>query len=145
MGLTKALHPAEFLKLVHEYQMVNTPWLLNSIAALLPWFEVFCGLLLLAGIAVRGTALLLIGLLVPFTLVILKRALAIAAAQGLSFWLVKFDCGCGSGEVVIWEKMIENTTLILLAGWLLCVGRRPERLRLVSLRREMSQERKPAS
>jgi putative oxidoreductase len=119
MGLSKALHPVDFLKLVHEYEIVGTPFLLNSIAAALPWFEVFCGLLLLAGVAVRGTALLLIALLVPFTVVVFKRALALAAAQGLSFWLVKFDCGCGNGEVIIWQKMIENSLLILLAAGLL--------------------------
>ena len=35
------------------------PVLLNSIAAALPWFEVVCGGLLLAGVAVRGSALIL--------------------------------------------------------------------------------------
>lgn len=118
MGLSKALHPADFLKQVHAYQLVNTPYILNSIAGTLPWFEVFCGLLLLAGVAVRGTVLVVIAMLVPFTLAILKRALTVAAAQGLSFWTVKFDCGCGTGEVVIWQKLIENTVLILIAVWL---------------------------
>ena len=52
---------------------------MNSIGAALPWFEVFCGLLLLFGVAVRGAALMLMAMLVPFTLIVLKRALAIAA------------------------------------------------------------------
>lgn len=119
MGLSKALHPADFLKQVHAYELLNTPLILNSIAGALPWFEVFCGLLLLAGVAVRGTVLLVIAMLVPFTLAVLKRAIAVAAAQGLSFWAVKFDCGCGTGEVVIWQKLIENTLLILIAVWVL--------------------------
>src|SRR5437773_12324453 len=67
MGLVKALNPKEFLELVHQYQMVSAPFVLNSIAAALPWFEVFCGLLLLVGVAVRGTALMLLLMLVPFT------------------------------------------------------------------------------
>lgn len=119
MGAAKALHPVDFLKLVHEYHLVNTPLLLNSIAAALPWFEIFCGLLLVTGIAVRGSALLLIGMLVPFTLIVFRRALDIAGTQGVSFWAVKFDCGCGNGEVVIWRKMIENGLLILIAAGLL--------------------------
>ena len=58
MGLNKALpHPEYFLKLVRQYDMVTSPLLLNSIGAALPWFEVFCGLLLLVGVAVRGSAL----------------------------------------------------------------------------------------
>jgi len=122
MGLTKALHPEEFLKLVRQYDLVSNSLLLNSIAAVLPWFEASCGLLLLAGVAVRGTAILLVLMLVPFTLLVLKRALAIAGAKGLPFCLVKFDCGCGAGEVFICNKLLENSLLIfvacpLVAGW----------------------------
>jgi len=119
MGMKKALHPEEFLKLVRQYDMVSSPFLLNSIAAMLPWFEVFCGMLLLMGIAVRGTAVMLVVMLIPFSLLVLKRALAIAQAQHLAFCLVKFDCGCGAGEVFICNKLVENTVLILLSGWLM--------------------------
>lgn len=120
MGLHKALpHPEAFLKLVQQYDMVSSPTLLNSIAAALPWFEVYCGVLLLAGVAVRGTAINLIAMLAPFTLLVLKRALLIAATSGKPFCAVKFDCGCGAGEVFICHKLLENTALLLLAAWLL--------------------------
>jgi uncharacterized membrane protein YphA (DoxX/SURF4 family) len=119
MGLNKALHPVEFLKLVRQYELVQNPLLLNSIAATLPWFEVFCGLLLVAGVAVRGSALMLLLMLVPFTLVVLQRALALHAALAIPFCAVKFDCGCGTGEVLICRKLVENAVLIFLSGWLL--------------------------
>jgi putative oxidoreductase len=119
MGLSKALHPVEFLKLVREYHLTANSLLLNSIAVALPWFEVFCGVLLLAGIAVRGTVLVLTVMLACFTLAVLHRALAIADAQGLPFSAVKFDCGCGNGETFAWRKLLENSFLILLAIWLL--------------------------
>jgi len=119
MGLHKALHPDRFLELVQQYDMVTSPFRLNLIGAALPWFEVFCGLLLLAGVAVRGTALNLIALLVPFTLIVLKRALFIAATKPMPFCAVRFDCGCGAGEVYICHKLVENTVLLLLALWLL--------------------------
>ena len=118
MGLSKALHPVDFLKLVRQYDLVRNAWLLNSIAATLPWFEVFCGLLLLAGIAVRGSALVLIGMLVPFTIVVFLRALALQSALAIPFCAVKFDCGCGAGEVFICWKLLENCLLLLLAAWL---------------------------
>ena len=65
---------------------------------------------------------LLVVMLVPFTLLVLKRALAIADAQGLPFCVVKFDCGCGAGEVLICNKLLENCLLTfiasaLIAGW----------------------------
>ena len=119
MGVLKLLDPVQFLKMVRQYEMVNQPWLLNSIAAALPWFEVFCGTLLVLGIAVRGTALNLILMLVPFTLMVLKRALAVAAAQKLPFCAVSFDCGCGTGEVLICQKLVENSALTFLCCWML--------------------------
>lgn len=119
MGLSKALQPEDFLNLVRQYQLTTNPIILNSIAAALPWFEALCGLLLLAGIAVRGTALVSVLLLVPFTLVIFKRALALAALNKVPFTTIKFDCGCGAGEVVIWHKLIENGLLVLLGIWLI--------------------------
>jgi len=119
MGVNKALDPVEFLKLVRQYDIVSSPLLLNAIAAALPWFEVFCGLLLIAGVAARGAVLMLLAMLIPFTVVVLRRALAMAATEGLQFCAVKFDCGCGTGEVVICHKLIENCALILVAAWLL--------------------------
>ncbi len=134
MGLHKALpHPEAFLKLVREYDMVTNPLLLNSIGAVLPWFEVYCGVLLLAGVAVRAAALNLLIMLVPFTLVVLKRALAIAATSSLPFCAIKFDCGCGAGEVYICHKLVENAVLMLLAGWLLTIPRQPLSLRFTLL------------
>jgi uncharacterized membrane protein YphA (DoxX/SURF4 family) len=125
MGLKKAIHPDDFRILIREYDMVSSAFLLNAIAATLPWFETFCGLLLLAGIAVRGTAVMLVAMLIPFTLLVLRRALAIAAAKSMPFCMVKFDCGCGAGEVFICHKLWENTILVFLALWLIAgFGRR---------------------
>ena len=119
MGLNKALHPVEFLKMVRQYDIVQSSLLLNSIAGALPWFEIFCGLLLLAGVAVRGTAVMLIVMLVPFTVLVFRRALAIQSAQHIPFCAIKFDCGCGTGEVFICRKLVENFLLIVFSVWLL--------------------------
>lgn len=116
MGLDKALHPVEFLKLLRQYDVVQSHLLLNLTAATLPWFEVCCGLLLLAGVAVRGTALVLGAMLVSFTAMVLQRAVVIHAAGGMPFCAIKFDCGCGTGEVFICRKLVENTLLTLLAA-----------------------------
>ena len=119
MGLSKAVQPVEFLKLVRQYELVDAPFWLNLIAATLPWFEVFCGLLLLAGIAVRGAALVSLGMLIPFTAVVWQRAEVLQQASQIPFCAVRFDCGCGAGEVQICYKLIENGLLVLLSLWLL--------------------------
>ena len=119
LGLNKALDPVDFLKLVRQYDVVENSLLLNSIAAALPWFEICCGLLLLAGVAVRGTALVLIFTLVPLTILVFHRAMILQAALNIPFCAVKFDCGCGTGEEFICRKLLENFLLILLSVWLL--------------------------
>lgn len=122
MGLTKALHPADFLRLLRAFDVVEQPLLMNGIAATLPWFEVLCGLLLCLGVAVRGTALGLVLMLVIFTGLVLHRALALQEAGGVPFCAIRFDCGCGTGEVLICGKLVENA-LLTLAGAIL-VGAR---------------------
>lgn len=119
LGASKAVQPVEFLKLVRQYQLLDSPLLLNLVSSTLPWFEIFCGLLLLAGVAVRGTAALVLGMLVLFTGAILWRALAEADLSGLALCAVRFDCGCGAGEVLACRKLIENGLLIVTATFLM--------------------------
>ncbi len=119
LGAAKALDPIGFLKLVRQFEALPQPLALNAVAALLPWFEVFCGCLLLAGIRPRGAALVLLVLLTGFTSLIALRALAIYHGQGVPFCTIRFDCGCGAGEVLICSKLAENSALWLLAALVL--------------------------
>lgn len=119
LGLTKALHPVEFLKLMRQYDLTQHALLLNSLAAWLPWFEMFCGLLLVAGVAVRGTALALALMLVTFTLLVLHHAQQLQSVLHIPLCAVKFDCGCGTGAEFICRKLAENSLLIVLSAWLL--------------------------
>jgi uncharacterized membrane protein YphA (DoxX/SURF4 family) len=129
LGLIKALHPVDFLKVLRQYELIQSHFLLNTIASTLPWFEIFCGLLLVSGVAVRGTALLAILMLVPFSAAVLHRALAIREAKGLALCAIRFDCGCGTGEVAICNKLVENGFAIGLALLLLLVCSRRWSLR----------------
>lgn len=122
MGLVKALHPVDFLKVLRQYEMFGNHFSLNVIAAGLPWFEFFVGLLLLGGIAVRGATLTSLLMLIPFTAIVANRAAAIHAANAIPFCAIRFDCGCGAGEVVICHKLAENFSLILLSVVVLVSG-----------------------
>lgn len=116
-GVNKAAEPYDFLKMLREYQLFGPEayWWMNLVAITLPWLEIFCGVLLLGGIALRGTALVLAGMLVPFTIVVTLRAVGIHSAEKIAFCAIQFDCGCGTGEVNICRKLVENTGLILLS------------------------------
>jgi uncharacterized membrane protein YphA (DoxX/SURF4 family) len=117
-GAMKAMEPGEFLKVIRAYELTEVSLALNMVAATLPWFEIFCGLLLVLGLGVRGTALLLLLLLTPMTAVVLHRALELQEAGGLAFCAVKFDCGCGTGPVGICRKLAESGLLIVSGLWL---------------------------
>lgn len=118
LGLNKASNPTDFLKAVHQYGWVDRSLHLTWIAALLPWLEVFCGLLLLAGFWVRGAAFVVFGMLLFFSGIILHRALRIQETTGMAFCAIRFDCGCGNGEVLVCRKLLENSVLVLLSGLL---------------------------
>ena len=142
MGAHKAADPVEFLKLVRQYQMLpeSPAVFLNGTAIVLPWLEVLCGVALILGTSVRGAAGLMAVMLCVFTPVIFLRAMEIRAQTGTPFFQIAFDCGCGSGEVIIWKKLLGNlglAALALLALWsrsrrfclaLWFAGRRPDSL-----------------
>lgn len=115
LGLNKAWNPTDFLKAVHQYGWVDRTLYLTWIAALLPWLEVFCGLLLLAGFWVRGAAFAVLGMLVFFSGIILHRALRIHETTGIDFCEIRFDCGCGNGAVLVCRKLVENALLTALS------------------------------
>lgn len=117
MGWNKVVEPVDFLKLVRQYHMVpeQPPLLLNLIAAALPWIEVWCGLLLIAGVALRGAALSILLMLIGFTIIVTIRAIGIHQAEGIPFCDVKFDCGCGAGIEWICEKIPKNIGMCLLS------------------------------
>lgn len=119
LGFTKVMQPVNFLKLIQQYEVFPGYVFVNFIAGILPWFEIFCGILLVSGFAVRGTALVLAGLLSSFTALMLYRTATIMAVKALPFWAVKFDCGCGTGEIFIHHKLAENLGLIVIALWLI--------------------------
>jgi len=117
MGARKIGDPFTFLKLLRQYEALPAGGWMNSVAVILPWVETICGAALILGVAVRGAGLLSAGMLAAFTPLIFSRGLELfrQAHGALTFCAVKFDCGCGAGEVFLCNKLAENTGLFLLA------------------------------
>lgn len=116
MGVSKAGHPIDFLKQIHLYEMLpgEPAYFLNATAIVVPWLEVVCGVALILGIWVRGAAAAIALMLAVFTPAILLRALAIRSAEGTPFFEIAFDCGCGSGVVITWKKLLTNALLFFV-------------------------------
>jgi len=83
----KIFHPAAFAELIGNYQLLPHV-LINPAALLLPWLELVCGVCLIVGRLVRGSALIIMILMILF-----MGALASSAARGLDI-----HCGCFSVE-----------------------------------------------
>jgi uncharacterized membrane protein YphA (DoxX/SURF4 family) len=94
---------------------LHPPLLINSIAILLPWVEMLCGVLLILGVALRGVSVTLLLMLIGFTIIVGLRAIGIWQAENVPFCSIKFDCGCGSGEEYVCVKLPENVGLCILA------------------------------
>lgn len=116
-GMAKIADPVVFLKAVRLYEVFpESPSIyMNGTAVVLPWLEVLCGAALVLGIFRRGSALLLVGMLSVFTPAIFLRAWGVMAEDGIRFFQVAFDCGCGTGPEIIWIKLSKNIGLFSLA------------------------------
>jgi uncharacterized membrane protein YphA (DoxX/SURF4 family) len=136
LAYMKLRDPVNFLKLTHTYGVVppDQSLLLNLIAIALPWLEMACAAALLLGIARRGAALLITGMLLFFTPLLAIHAWQLQIAAGsafATFCAVKFDCGCGTGEVFICPKLAEN--IALLIGALIALFSTSQRFCLANL------------
>ena len=121
-GLVKVGDTHAFLKAVKGYGILplDPPFLLNSVAVVLPWVEVVIGLLLVLGHARRAGGLLSFILLVVFTASIGKLTLDYMALHPeQAFLTIELDCGCGAGATNVAKKFAENAGLIVLSAWLM--------------------------
>jgi len=122
-AVSKLANPADFLGSIYAYELPLPKLLLQTVAIVLPWVELLCGLLLLAGLWL-GTALTLVsGMLAVFVIVTGQ-----AWARGL-----EIGCGCfslkmfGLAEMPGLERFFEsvafaffrNLVLLALAMFLL--------------------------
>lgn len=119
MGTSKLGAPQDFLKAINTYEILPTtpPQVINLAAITIPWIETLGGIALLINRLRKPAALTLSCFLAIFTAAILFRTQTIMATTSISFSEVSFDCGCGSGEVLIWKKTLQNTALLFVTAF----------------------------
>ncbi len=106
----KIMNPAAFAEAVFGYQILP-PQLINITAIVLPWLELFLGILLLSGIWMPGAALGISFLMIAFI-----GALFYNLARGLDFY-----CGCFSATSttgVSWWIILRDLIFLALSLYL---------------------------
>ena len=109
-GLPKIIAPQEFALVVFRYHLLPDS-LINSVALLLPWLEIFAALALLLPAWRRAGAFWIVVMLAISTV-----AVAISLARGLDI-----DCGCftlkpGASHIGLWN-IFRNLALLALTLW----------------------------
>ena len=107
--------PLAFADEIRMYRILDIGPMLYIMAIALPWIELFCGLSLLTGLLMRGSALILFALNAVFLVAVSIRTVAIMGEEGIGFMSVYFDCGCGFGETHAWKKLLEDTLFFLFS------------------------------
>lgn len=117
MGMKKTVEPGDFLKVIKAYELLplDPPHFVNLTAIALPWLEILSGFALVSGLFLRAGSLAIALMLAIFTPAILYRALQLPDYVNgtLAFMQLEFDCGCGAGPQVIWQKLVENSFLFI--------------------------------
>jgi putative oxidoreductase len=113
-SLEKIQNPAGFAQAIYNYRMVPES-LINIMAIVLPWLELICGVLIIVGVFVRGSALLIGAMLAVFIV-----ALSSAILRGLDI-----SCGCFTlegGRGIAGKTLVEDILLMVCVGIALLYG-----------------------
>lgn len=120
----KLFNPEAFAGMVYNYKILP-PFMVNLVTIILPWIEMFCGLLLIAGLLTRGSALTINCLLLIFIL-----ALGFNLYRGLDI-----SCGCFTtspeAEKITLLTLMRDATLLIPGLWILIY--KPQRWTLDTL------------
>ena len=115
-SLDKIQDPTQFSRDIANYHVM--PFGLENLSAIVvPWLELLIGIGLIIGVMVDGAALISFSLMLLFIVLISQAIL-----RGFNI-----ECGCGlkEGQLVGWEKILENI-VFLGASYLVLI--RPKNL-----------------
>lgn len=110
-SIDKVADPGAFADSINNYKLFP-PILTTSLATVLGWLELLCGVSLLFGILSRGSSFLVSLMLAVFTLAVFS-----ALVRGLDI-----SCGCftqdPAADKIGWTKIVQNLSLLGLGLFL---------------------------
>ncbi len=113
-AIDKIAQPGAFAENIYNYRMLPH-WAINVMALVMPWLELICGVLIIAGVFLRGSAFL-IGLMLGVFIIAISAALV----RGLDI-----SCGCFTmegGHGVAVDLLIRDVLMFAGAAIVLFLG-----------------------
>lgn len=109
-SIGKIADPAAFAREIGNYHILPL-YAINILAIVLPWLELICGALLIAGAKLRASSAIVGSMLLVFIIAIYS-----AMSRGLNI-----NCGCSTVnvEMVGWKKIGEDALWLLLAVYII--------------------------
>ncbi len=114
-AFSKIQSPLKFAEEIRMYGILDVSPILYITAILLPWLELLCGLSIILGVFIRGSALILALMNAMFLFVIIYRTAGVIRAGNTGFFEVFFDCGCGFEPTHAWKKIVEDIGLLAIS------------------------------
>lgn len=119
-GMEKISDPTAFAAAIYGYK-IFPEIMVNFFAVIVPWIEVVSGLLLVFGMLVRENAAVISCLLIMFIVLVVISI----------FRDLNIECGCfgtSSGSRIGWQKVLENTGLVILGIYIIYFDNRKLKL-----------------
>ncbi len=128
--------PVELGRIIFSYKIIPSQlsFVINFMAVTMPWFELLAGIGLITGILTRASAFIIAAMNIIFIPAIAFRAFDIMHEQGISFFSVNFDCGCGLGHFDAWILLLRDIVFILIAIYILYFGKESEKFPLSKIK-----------
>jgi putative oxidoreductase len=106
--------PGGFAQAIYNYRMMPHATI-NLMAIVMPWLELICGILIIIGLFVRGSALL-----IGFMLMVFVVAISFALVRGLDI-----SCGCfkvEGGHALALGLLIRDVLMLIAAAIVVSFG-----------------------
>lgn len=115
-AIDKIDKPEGFAESIYNYRMMPDVTI-NLMAIVMPWLELVCGVLIITGLFVRGSALL-----IGFMLLVFIIAISFALVRGLDISCGCFKVGGNGGHAMAVDLLLRDILMFIAAVLVLVFG-----------------------
>ncbi len=124
-SLDKIMDPQGFVRIIENYRLLPLAFV-RPFGLVLPWVELLCGINLISGHLIKGSAMI-----INFLVVIFLIAIGVNMYRGLDIY-----CGCfstsGEASNKLYLNLIRDGLLLPIGIWIFYFRLKQEKIRVLS-------------